>query len=105
MNILNALKGAGGEFEVNRTIGAVGALAYVLGAHAFVAWSLAKGEHFDLTAYCLAFPGGLGVVVGSTAGAVAVKDRAVATSKIIADTGAVPAPPPLGPKVPVEQQV
>lgn len=50
----------------------------------------------------LAYPSGLAACVGATAGAIALKDRQVATAKVIADTGAVPAPPPAGPPVPVE---
>lgn len=100
----NILRGTGGDLEINRTVGAVGATAYILGANAFVAWDMFRGAHFDITAYCLAFPGGLAVAVGSIAGAVAWKDKGVASAKIISETGAVPAPPPDGPKVPVEPQ-
>ena len=35
-----------------------------------------------MTAYCLAFPTGLGVAVGSIAGAVALKDRSVAVARV-----------------------
>lgn len=81
MKILNALKGIGGEYELNRVVGAAGGMAYIIGAHVFVAWSMAKGHEFDLVAYCAGFPTGLGLVVGATAGAVALKDRSVATAK------------------------
>jgi hypothetical protein len=77
----NAIRGIGGEPELNRVIGAFGGVSYIIGAHVFVAWELALGRSFDLTTYCLAFPGGLGVVVGSIAGAVAIKDRSVAVAK------------------------
>lgn len=40
--------------------------------------------------------------LGCIAGAVAWKDKGVATANIISKTGAVPAPPPAGQKVPVE---
>jgi hypothetical protein len=100
----NAFRGAGGEYEVNRLVGGLGAVAYIIGAHIFVGWDvIAKGRPFDITAYCLAFPGGLGVAVGSIAGAVAWKDKGVASAKIINETGAVPAPPPDGPKVPTDE--
>lgn len=94
------LRGVNGGFEINRVVGAFGGFAYVIGAHAFVGWELALGRSFDLTAYCLAFPTGLAAVVGGTAAAVAIKDRNVASAKIIEQTGAVPAPPPAGPRVP-----
>jgi hypothetical protein len=85
------LRGISGEFEVNRVVGAVGALSYVVGAHTFIAWDmLYNGRPFDVTAYCLAFPAGLGVAVGAIAGAVAIKDRNVATARIVQDTGGQP---------------
>jgi hypothetical protein len=74
-------KGVNGGYEVNRFIGAVGGIVYIVGAHVFVAWDMAKGHAFDLVAYCLAFPGGLAAVVGGTAGAVALKDSYVARAK------------------------
>jgi hypothetical protein len=80
-NILHALQNPAGKFEINRVVGAFGASAYVIGANAFVAWNMANGVAFDLTAYCLAFPAGLGVAVGSIAGAVALKDRGVAAAE------------------------
>lgn len=83
MNIMQALKGASGEFEINRVIGALGATAYIACANGFVAYDvLWLGHDFDLTAYCLSFPTGLGVAVGSIAGAVAVKDRNVAKARV-----------------------
>lgn len=78
----NMLRGIGGEFEITRVVGAAGATAYIICANGFVAWNvLHSGQVFDVTAYCLAFPTGLGVAVGSIAGAAAVKDRNVATAK------------------------
>jgi hypothetical protein len=82
------LRGSNGGFEVNRVIGAFGGFAYVLGAHVFVGWELALGRGFDLSVYCLTFPTGLAAVVGGTAGAIAIKDRNVASAKVIEQTGA-----------------
>lgn len=94
-----ALKGLGGEFEVNRLVGAFGVAAYTIGANIFVAVDvIVNGREFDVTAYCLAFPGGLGVALGALAGAVAIKDRNVATARVIQDTGSAPglaAPSPI----------
>jgi uncharacterized membrane protein AbrB (regulator of aidB expression) len=102
MNLSNMLKGLGGEFEINRVVGALGSVVYIVGAHGFVGWNMWHGEKFNLTEYCIAFPGGLAVCVGAIAGAVALKDRQVATAQIIRDTGAVPTAPPAGPPVPTE---
>lgn len=93
--IRNILRGIGGEFEINRVVGAMGSIAYIVCAHVFVAYEvLWKDREFDLTAYCLAFPSGLGVAVASIAGAVAIKDRNVASAKVIHETGSKPATPP-----------
>jgi len=85
-DIINALKGIGGDFEINRVVGAFGGFAYIIGAHIYVALNMVKGHTFDLTEYCIAFPGGLAVVVGSIAGAVSIKDRNVATARVIQNT-------------------
>lgn len=82
MNIFDALKGIGGQPELNRIVGALGGFSYIVGANSFVAYeTFVKGKEFNLTEYCIAFPGGLGVVVGGIAGAVALKDRQVAKAK------------------------
>jgi hypothetical protein len=99
----SALKGVGGEYEISRVIGGFGALAYCVCANAFVGWQLVQSREFDVTAYCLAFPGGLAAIIAAAAGSAAVKDRQSATSRVIAETGAVPAPPPAGPRVPVDE--
>jgi hypothetical protein len=92
-----ALRGANGGYELNRVVGFIGGLSYVIGAHTFVAWELALGRGFDLTAYCLAFPAGLAAVAGGSAVAVSIKDKAVASAKVTERTGAIPAAPPAGP--------
>lgn len=97
----NALKGIGGEFEINRLVGAFGSVVYVIGAHAFLTYEVFwLGKAFDLGTYCLTFPTGLGVAVGAIAGAVALKDRQVASAKVISQTGAVPTPAIDGARVP-----
>lgn len=99
-NIFNALRGIGGEFEVQRVLGAVGTLTYVIAAPVMAAFGTIKDV--SMTEFCLAFPSGLAACIGATAGAIALKDRNVATSKVIQETGAIPAKPPAGPQVPVE---
>jgi hypothetical protein len=97
-----ALRGSNGEFELNRVVAFVGGLAYIGGAHTFIAWHMARGGEFDLIAYCAAFPGGLAVAAGGAAAAVAWKDKGVASAQVIRETGAVPAAPPAGPQVPAK---
>jgi hypothetical protein len=79
MPISTMLKGASGDFEVNRVVGALGATFYILCANGFEAYEVVlRHAVFDLTAYCIAFPTGLGVAIASIAGAVSLKDRNVA---------------------------
>jgi hypothetical protein len=96
MNLLDALKGIGGTFEVQRILGALGTTTYIVAVPAFVA-SGAFGE-VSLTEFCLAYPGGLAACIGATAGAIAWKDRSVASAKVTERTGAIPAAPPAGPR-------
>lgn len=98
MKILNMLRGISGEFEINRVVGAFGALAYIVCANGFVAWDVFhQGHQFDLVAYCTAFPAGLGIAVAAIAGAVALKDRSVATATVVRETGTLPSKAPADP--------
>ena len=100
----SALRGVGGEYEISRVIGGFGALAYCVCANGFIAWEVLRhGKPFDLSTYCTLFPVGLAAIIAAAAGSAAVKDRQSATSRVIAETGAVPAPPPAGPRVPVDE--
>lgn len=97
----DALRGIGGNYEITRVLGGFGCLAYCICANAFVGWGvIIEGREFDITAYCLTFPGGLAAIIATAAGSAAVKDRQVAKSRVIQDTGAVPTKAPDGPQVP-----
>jgi len=78
MTILNALKGIGGEYEVQRILGAFGTVIYAVTAPALV-WTGKVTVSFDT--FCLAYPTGLAACIGATAGAIALKDRQVAKAK------------------------
>ncbi|MGH8518882.1 MAG: hypothetical protein ACREUE_15630 [Panacagrimonas sp.] len=90
----NVIRGLNGTVELNRLSLFLAALGYVFGTLAFQAWSMSKGSEFDVTAFCLAFGGGFAALIGGGAGAVAIKDRNVASAKVIAETGSKPATPP-----------
>ena len=97
MSILQALKGIGGGYEINRIVGAAGATAYIVGANAFVWWDVVHlGHSFSITEYCIAFPAGLGVAIGAIAGAVAVKDRNVAKARVTNAEADNASTPPVG---------
>lgn len=88
MKILNILRGITGEFEITRTLGSLGVLTYIIGAHAFLCWTVIhQDKPFDVVAYCAAFPAGLAVAVGVIATAAGQKDKAVAAAqKTVAET-------------------
>lgn len=92
--MLEILKGLNGTIELNRLSVATGAFGYVFGALGFQAWGLYHGQQFDITAFCLAFGPGFAALGLGGAGAIAIKDRNVATSQVIAATGSKPATPP-----------
>lgn len=103
--ITNALRGIGGEFEITRVMGALGTIVYIIGAHVFVVYQVWwQGKEFNLTEYCIAFPGGLAACVATIAGAAAVKDNQVAKAQVTRETGAIPTAPPAGPQVPTEER-
>lgn len=85
------LRGHNGGVEINRLVGFIGGLAYIVSAIMFQWWNW---ESFDVTAFCLAFSGGLAAIVGGTAGAVALKDRNVAAAKVVEKTHSKPSTPP-----------
>lgn len=80
MSLMNMFRGIGGEFEVQRVLGAVGTLTYTFAVPLFVA--LGTIRDVSVTEFCLAYPGGLAACVGATAGAIALKDRNVAQAKV-----------------------
>lgn len=85
------LRTSNGSVEINRLVGFLGGIAYIVGAHVFLAYEVMwLGKSFDLGVYCLTFPTGLAAVVGGTAAAVSIKDRNVAVANQIGETGAVP---------------
>jgi hypothetical protein len=79
MTILNAFKGIGGEYEIQRILGAFGTIVYVVTAPALV-W--AGKVAATLESFCVTYPIGLGVCIGACAGAIALKDRQVAKAKV-----------------------
>ena len=88
------LRGINGTVELNRLSLFLAALGYVFGTLGFQGWSIWNGAVFDVTAFCLSFGGGFAALIGGGAGAVALKDRQVATASVIASTGSKPATPP-----------
>lgn len=90
MKLFNALKGIGGEFEVQRVLGAFGTVVYIVTAPALV-WAGKVTVSFD--SFCIAYPAGIAACLAATAGSIALKDRQVATAKIISENGSDPRRP------------
>lgn len=84
MSVANAFKGIGGDYEVQRILGAFGTVIYVVSAPALV-WAGKVQCSFD--SFCLAYPTGLSACILATAGAIALKDRQVARAKAIEKQG------------------
>lgn len=85
---MNAFKGIGGEYEVQRLLGGIGTLMYIFTAPALVWFRVIP--NVSLTEFSFAYPAGLAACVGATAGAIALKDRNVAVAKVTQETGAAP---------------
>lgn len=81
MTMLNALKGISGEFEIGRSLLALSGLAAIVAPIGFQAWDMAGGAHFDVTAWCVAYPGGLAALVGAGILGIGNKDKNVAVAR------------------------
>lgn len=79
MSLMNALRGTGGEFEVQRVLGAFGSLVYIVTGPALV-WVGKVTVSFD--SFCIAYPAGIAACLAATAGSIALKDRQVAKAKV-----------------------
>jgi hypothetical protein len=78
----NILRGIGGEFEIGRVLLAGSGVAGILTPIGFQSWDMAlNGAHFDVAAWCLAYPGGLSALAGIGVFAIGKKDKGVAEAK------------------------
>lgn len=90
MSLAKALTGTTGEFEIQRILGGLGTVMYIFTAPALV-WSHVVTVSFDT--FCVAYPMGLAACIGSTAGAIALKDRMTARSSAILNQDKAAQPP------------
>jgi len=78
----NLLRGLSGEYEIGRVLLASSGLAGIITPIGFQSWDMAlNGAHFDVTAWCLAYPGGLAALAGIGVFTIGKKDEKVATAK------------------------
>jgi hypothetical protein len=82
MKILSALKNINGEFELGRLLLAGSGIAGIttpIGFELADMWH--NNWHFDVTAWCVAYPGGLAALNALGVFAIGKKDKAVADAK------------------------
>jgi len=75
------VRGIGGEVEIGRALLALASFAAIVSPIGFQAWDMARGAHFDVAAWCVAYPGGLAALV--TAGILGIgrKDQNVEAAR------------------------
>jgi hypothetical protein len=79
---LNALRGISGEFEIGRVLLASSGAAAIVTPIVFQLLDMAhNGWKFDVTAWCVAYPGGLAALAGIGVFSIGQKDKGVATAK------------------------
>lgn len=82
MKLSTALKGISGEFELGRLLLAGSGVAGIATPIIFETLDMYhNGWHFDVTAWCVAYPGGLAALSALGVFAIGQKDKAVAAAK------------------------
>jgi hypothetical protein len=85
MKFLSILKNVQGEFEVGRTLLASSGVSAIFTPIGFQAWDMGwHGAHFDVAAWCAAYPTGLGILASAGVFAIGKKDKDVATARLTA---------------------
>ena len=81
MKLLNILRGITGEFEIGRMLLASSGVSAITSPIGFQFWDMWHGAHFDVAAWCVAYPGGLAALSGVGVFALGKKDKDVAVAK------------------------
>lgn len=81
MSMTNLFRNIGGEPEIGRVLLFAGAAVAIVSPVAFEAWQMAKGGDFDVTAWCLAYPGGLAALISGGVVSVGRKEKSVAEAR------------------------
>lgn len=91
MKIFDILRGVSGQFEIGRVSLAVGGFFAVTSPIGFEVYEVGwNGGHFDVAAWCLAYPGGIVALVAGGVFAIGNKDKQVAAAQTT--TSAIPPP-------------
>lgn len=87
MNFLNIFKSLSGDIEIGRVSLGIGGFFAVITPIAFEIYEIGwNGGHFDVTAWCLAYPGGLAALTAGGVLSIASKEKSVATARATAAT-------------------
>ena len=82
MTITSILRGISGEIEIGRTLLAGSGIAAITTPIIFQLLDMAhNGWKFDVTAWCVAYPGGLAALGALGVFSIASKDKSVAVAK------------------------
>lgn len=82
MTIANILKSTTGEFEIGRVSLAIGGGFAVVTPVVFeILDMIHNGYHFDVTAWCVAYPGGLVALVAGGVFAIGNKEKQIAAAR------------------------
>lgn len=81
MRFFNILKGVTGEFEIGRTLLASSGVSAITSPIGFQFWDMWHGAHFDVAAWCTAYPAGLAALSGAGVYALGKKEKDVAIAR------------------------
>jgi hypothetical protein len=82
MKILDIIRGLNGHFEISRASLVVGGFFATTSPIGFEIYELGwNGGHFDVTAWCLAYPGGLVTLVAGGVFAIGSKEKSIANAQ------------------------
>lgn len=83
MKILDILRGISGNFEISRVSLVIGGFFATISPIGFEIYEIGwNGGHFDVTAWCLAYPGGLVTLVAGGVFAIGSKEKAIAIAQV-----------------------
>lgn len=78
-DLSQSLKGLSGTYEIQRILGALGTVTYIVTGPALI-WT--GKVQATLSEFCLQYPLGLAACLAAAAGAVALKDRQVTKARV-----------------------
>lgn len=81
MGISKILKNVQGEFEIGRTLLTGAGASAITSPIGFQVWDMWHGAHFDVAAWCTAYPAGIAALVSTGVFAIGRKERDVAIAK------------------------